>query len=714
MITGAELCDEGRRMNGKWWLSWGVVLVLAAAAEAQTVTFSSLLNEMVDREKLARFPVDNYRCSQASSYDRGTVAPDQPGWFANMDRSHFVRIEQQEGRKEYVLMDEDGPGAVVRFWATWQGPRGKPFSNGTLRFYLDHNPQPVIEGPIASILDGGALCAEPLSEGVSPQTEPAYRGHNLYLPIPYSRHCKVTCQTDAPIDAGAYKGEGIYYQINYRTYPNNVQVKTFSMSQLAACKNQLDDVQRRLAASGIDNQDQLDAMDFSGPLKPGETRTLTIRRQGAVRKITIDVQADDQPQALQSTVLAIEFDGESTVWCPVGTFFGRGYQSKPHRTWYTEVRDDGRMSAFWVMPFEKECKLSLINLSEQTVDIRKGDVFVGEWEWDDRSMHFHAGWKQLTKVSSFRAGADEPGKGAFDVNFVEIAGRGVYVGDTLAVFNGTDAWWGEGDEKIYVDGETFPSHIGTGTEDYYGYAWCRPEFFQSPFHAQPSGEGNLTAGYTVNSRYRALDAIPFEKSLKFDMELWHWRKTTLNYAPAVFWYGRPGATDNLRPDPVAAAQPVALKRSDVVEVFVAKGALEGEDLKQVSVDGGVVETQAGLDLRWSDDAQLWWRDAKVGDRLVLEFPVEEAGRYEVAANLTKAVDYAKVEIAINDNVPIEFDGYNTKVTHKKIELGEFDLSKGSNRLTVKIVGANDAAIKRYMFGLDYLQLIQKGPSQRTP
>ena len=47
----------------------------------------------------------------------------------------------------------------------------------------------------------------------------------------------------------------------------------------------------------------------------------------------------------------------------------------------------------------------------------------------------------------------------------------------LHLINYHRGWWGEGDEKIYVDGEDFPSHFGTGTEDYYGYAWCRPEEF---------------------------------------------------------------------------------------------------------------------------------------------------------------------------------------------------------------------------------------------
>jgi hypothetical protein len=286
-----------------------------------------------------------------------------------------------------------------------------------------------------------------------------------------------------------------------------------------------------------------------------------------------------------------------------------------------------------------------------------------------------------------------------------VAGKGQYVGDTLVLFNGTSAWWGEGDEKIYIDGEEFPSHVGTGTEDYYGYAWCRPEYFQAPFHAQPCGAGNMAGGFSVNSRYRNLDALPFEKSIKFDMELWHWRNTKMNYAPATFWYARPGVACNVDPDPKAAAEPVARKRSDVVEVFHAPGAIEGESLRIVEKTGGTTEVQDVARFQWSGDQQLWWRDGKPGDRLVLELPVDKAGTYHVIANLTKANDYAVVRIILNGQAVSEtLDRYAPAVSNDLIDLGQFSLEQGPNQLEIDIVGANQRAIQRYMFGLDYLKL----------
>ena len=176
-------------------------------------------------------------------------------------------------------------------------------------------------------------------------------------------------------------------------------------------------------------------------------------------------------------------------------------------------------------------------------------------------MHFHAAWHLAADLKTqTNPGADH---GAFDYNYVTIQGRGVYVGDTLTLYNGAPTWWGEGDEKIYVDGESFPSHFGTGTEDYYGYAYGGDEPFSSPFHAQPYGQGNHAVDVTVDSRYRLLDGIPFTKSLKFDMEVWHWRQTTMDYAPTTFWYARPGAVPGVQPD--AAAVRLAVKRAAPID-----------------------------------------------------------------------------------------------------------------------------------------------------
>jgi hypothetical protein len=128
---------------------------------------------------------------------------------------------------------------------------------------------------------------------------------------------------------------------------------------------------------------------------------------------------------------------------------------------------------------------------------------------------------------------------------ISSEGRGVYGGDVLGIQNPTETWGGEGDEKIYVDGESVPSFFGTGTEDYYGYAWSTGELFFRALHAQTRAGGPGFSGTFSVNRFRTLDAIPFAKSLRFDMELWHWGETRVTWSAMIYYYARPGAEDDL-------------------------------------------------------------------------------------------------------------------------------------------------------------------------
>lgn len=674
---------------------------LAIAAGSKTVTFESLLKEMVDRDRIARLPSPAYTCKQASSYDRHSTEPGSPTWWANADRSYFVRIEENQGRKEHVLMDVDGPGTVVRFWATWHGPGGGEFSNGTMRVYLDGESKPVIEGPMADLISGGRLVGEPLSHSVSPKTAYRHRGHNLYLPIPYARHCKITYETDVLIDLGARKGEALYYQINYRTYDSGTAVESFAMETLQRAKSVLGRVQKMLTQNTRLGLDRVKEDTLKGRILPGQEQSLTIDGERAIRSLQFELKADDLPQALRSTIIKIAFDGAETIWCPIGDFFGTGYHMRPHATWYTGVTDE-ILSCYWVMPFRKQAKITVLNLGSQPVELASGRVLSGPWGWDERSCHFHAAWKQWAGIET-QSNEKARDLGALDLNWVTVKGQGTYVGDALTLFNTANTWWGEGDEKIYVDGESFPSHIGTGSEDYYGYAWCKPEYFESAFHAQPSGDGNLVPGFTVNSRYRALDAIPFRTSIQFDMELWHWARTKMNYAPTTFWYARSGATWDVKPDPTEAKRPVPRSVEDIVKPRRVENAIEGETLEVAKCSGGTTEIQDIPHFGWSNNRQLWWRNAEVQDRLVVEFTVKEAGDYDVTLGITKARDYGIVRVAVNGQTKIEsLDGYNGSVVATDVRLPVCRLRQGKNTLEVTILGANPAAVKSHMFGLDYI------------
>jgi len=173
-------------------------------------------------------------------------------------------------------------------------------------------------------------------------------------------------------------------------------------------------------------------------------------------------------------------------------------------------------------------------------------------------MYFGASWHEYNHIMS-RDKAGAP----FDLNFIDIRGKGVYVGDQITLFNNSYKWWGEGDEKIFVDGESFPSSFGTGSEDYYGYSFGRQEAFSHPFLSQPDGTGNMSRGLTVNMRHRSLDAIPFNKSISSNIELWHWDTICLNYALTSFYYALPPFTQNFGPDQESVRRPVALSGEDM-------------------------------------------------------------------------------------------------------------------------------------------------------
>jgi len=141
------------------------------------------------------------------------------------------------------------------------------------------------------------------------------------------------------------------------------------------------------------------------------------------------------------------------------------------------------------------------------------------------------------------------------------------------------------------------------------------------------------------------------------------------------------------------------------------GALEGESIVVRAKTAGETQAQpmggftAG---RWSGASQLWWTGGRPGDRLVLEVPVGVSGRYEVRAVCTKARDYGIVTMRWNDrpaSPPLDLYHQDGVVHTPEVPVAVVDLAPGTATLTVEIVGENPAAVKAWMFGLDYLRLV---------
>jgi len=664
--------------NVRMWASAATVLAASAAGvraqegwaeQAETITVKSLVTEMGTRDAITEFPTPAYRMMQASSYDRASTGADnQDTWYANADAGQFIRTEERNGRKEFVMMDARGPGAIVRMWSA------NP--NGTLRIYLDDQETPVVEEKMEEFLLGKTYFGAPFAALQS-------RGYNMYGPIPYAQRCVVTS------DAGDF-----YYQINYRTYEASAKVASFSAAEYAD-------------AAGVVEAARKALRDFPAPvgkgqevnvfLTPGEERSLGYANGPAeITGISMKIVAGDIDAALRSTILIGEFDGQRTIEAPVGDFFGSAPGINEYQSWYAAVRPTGRMLSLWRMPYESRGELRIVNMGKDPVTVG-ASIFSDRIEWTDDSMHFHARWRAEYPIHS---------RPIRDWNYITVEGRGVYVGDALSVTNPIKTWWGEGDEKIYVDGEKFPSHFGTGTEDYYGYAWCDPTPFSSPFHNQPRCDGPGNFGYTSVNRYRLLDGIPFARGLKFDMEVWTHRESDVGYAVTTFFYARPGARTNavsITPEMVQTIPPLP-----ELTVFKFEGALEGEALKVLSTNpADLAYSVQDVDTEKTSKAQhLWVRGSKVQDGIDFEIPVTKPGKNRVSIALTKSWDYGIVQCQIRgQNAGPPIDLYSPEIDSTGlIDLGEFDLESKA-RLRIVLVGSNEASRDpKYYFGVDAVKV----------
>ena len=98
----------------------------------------------------------------------------------------------------------------------------------------------------------------------------------------------------------------------------------------------------------------------------------------------------------------------------------------------------------------------------------------------------------------------------------EVKGQGHYVGAYLAWQQNNSGWWGEGEIKIFMDGDKeFPTICGTGTEDYFGGAWGFGQNFSAPFLGYPSGSCDGKSGNRhILYRFHIMDPIRFKKGIK--------------------------------------------------------------------------------------------------------------------------------------------------------------------------------------------------------
>jgi len=245
----------------------------------------------------------------------------------------------------------------------------------------------------------------------------------------------------------------------------------------------------------------------------------------------------------QEMLLRIYYDGRDRpgVEAPLGDFmancFGRRSEviSVP-----VVVEDADSYNCFWRMPFRKSVRVEIVNQSDKNINLLYYNIdWIKKDTLPDDTPYFYAQYRQEYPV--------EQGQ---DYLILETEGKGHFVGTVLAVRTRSPSWFGEGDEKIYIDGEEKASIWGTGTEDYFLSAWglrtTSTPYFGTPYFDQ----WGIIGGHTSAYRWHVCDPIVFNKSIKVTIEHWGWISTDENaqgkedswnerqddYSSVAFWY----------------------------------------------------------------------------------------------------------------------------------------------------------------------------------
>jgi hypothetical protein len=646
---------------------------------AGMVTVKSLLGEMTDFENLARRPRPFFLEATATSTSRESRKGGD-AWFDNKDAGQYVRTETNGGRTEHVLADLEGPGTITRFWSA------NPDRTNLARFYFDGETAPRLERPLADLFKGEA----PFSPEFSYVSG---TGGNLYFPLPYSRSLKITVEeTDAPLR--------LYYEIGYRTYERGTRVETFDPNGAEGWEAARVRIAEALAYPAVAPSPKgASWTSRTLTVPPGETRALPeIKGAQAVYEWSARVLDTHESgpwndprrahNAYRFLLLDVSFDGERSILCPLGDFFGSGPGVNPYENLFFTVNEKSVMTSRLLMPFRRSMAMGLENAGTiaYSVEVR---LLVGRRSFSRRDYHLRAQWGSLTRESW----------PPFDANFLTTTGEGKVVGTVYEIANPVLVWWGEGDQKIFVDGEPFPSTFGTGTEDDYGFAYGYNGPFVKPYHAQTRVDGPWSGGHISLNRWYVLDSLPYRSSIRFDQEMWHWMPCWPTWSHVVYWYANPGTPGPAEIDTGGLA-PVDLGiRENMVE------PMEGEELRHEETGG-----KAGREhlANCSGAEHLVWSGARAGDRLTVHFSAPEAGRYSVALNLCQSPDYGRQKLFVNGRAADGIvDGYHPGLYWLHPDLGVFSLRQGDNTLVVVALPPNPEARPGNKFGLDSILLIRQ-------
>ncbi|WP_407271859.1 glycoside hydrolase family 172 protein [Radiobacillus sp. PE A8.2] len=246
-------------------------------------------------------------------------------------------------------------------------------------------------------------------------------------------------------------------------------------------------------------------------VKPGETHVLLDSKgPGMVRHIWCTLPPGNV-QHMRNVIIRMYWDDQKqpSVEVPIGDFFGIAHGRQRNLVSDLIYMQEGKGFNCWIpMPFKKAARITIENDSDSDVPLFFYQIdFTLDDEIDEDTGYFHA---------QFRRANPCPIHEDFTV-LDGVKGKGVYLGTVLGVRSlYTESWWGEGEFKFFIDGDTaFPTICGTGAEDYMGSAWGL-EPTVTPYQGAPLVE-NDNGLYSIY-RFHVKDPIYFQEDLKITVQ----------------------------------------------------------------------------------------------------------------------------------------------------------------------------------------------------
>ncbi len=404
----------------------------------------------------------------------------------------------------------------------------------------------------------------------------------------------------------------------------------------------------------------------------------------------------------QDMLLRIYWDGNKRpgVEVPVGDFFANCFGKRKEVISLPIIVDDGdAYNSFWQMPFRKSARIEIVNQGDKPVNLLYYNVdWIKKDSIPDDTPYFYAQYRQ-----------EYPAVHGKDYVVLDTKGKGHYVGTVLAIRTRSPAWFGEGDERIYIDGEEKPSIQGTGTEDYFLAAWGlktnSTPYFGTPYFDQ----WGIVGGHTAAYRWHLNDPIVFQKSIKVTFEHFGWispdenkdhRSMSWNereddYSSVAYWYqtGEPTFTARAPSGPERR-----LPNLDRIIAYARDGETHGE--------GNTSKQQ--LDI--FDGPQVLYTPKKQeGAWLEIPFEVKKKEPLRLLLNVAKSDDFGKYQAYLNGvKLGGEIDLYNGSVVEHEVHLLDFWPDPGKYTLRLECVGKNPASTGYYL-GIESVRLRERRP-----